>query len=175
MNSSHSSPFLSHLTDSTPLEEEEPVVDVQEIAKSKADEAIRISVAEAAVSETEEARKAAEKALEAPGSAPASASADVVMRDAGHGDPSTVDHPILPEERPTTTPLASSLQLHHSEVPVTYDAGKTTPEDAFAEIVTPSSRGSTGTSISDDSAADLAFLKTMAVGFQDMQKRYGTC
>lgn len=45
----------------------------------------------------------------------------------------------------------------------------------MAGIIVPLSRNSGEMETSDDSSADLAFLKAMAAGFKDVQERYNRC
>lgn len=91
------------------------MIDVQEIAKNAADEASKISAEEAAVSEAEGARKAIGETHEAPSNTFTSASTDVEMREADNEDPTTVNHPVLPEVQPTTNPLVPAHQLQQSK------------------------------------------------------------
>lgn len=118
------------------------------------------------------ARKAVGEADKAPDNTYVSITADVEMEEASNEELGVIIHPAMPEVQPTANLSEHLLQLLESEASDSSDDGKLFLEDAIAGIILPLSRSAKEMDPSDDSSADLAFVKTMAASFKDVQERY---
>lgn len=74
---------------------------MEEIAKSVAKEAAKITAEEGTAPDAEEARKAAEELNKPSGSTSASLTIDVQMEEAGNNEPTTINRPSMSEVQPS--------------------------------------------------------------------------
>jgi hypothetical protein len=94
------------------------------------------------------------------------------MGEAGSDKPGLDVHPSVPEAQALTGPSGPTNQQQESEAPSSSGVGELSFEVVIAGILVPFSQGALGTDDSANNTADMAFLKTMATGFQDVQQHY---
>jgi hypothetical protein len=110
-------------------------VSVEEIAKSAADEATKISATEATTPATEEARKTLEEPAMPSGSASELVITDAEMGEAGSDKLGTDVHPSAPEAQALMGPSGQTNQQQGPEAPSSSGSGELSFEDPSAKIL----------------------------------------
>ena len=86
--------------------------------------------------------------------------------------PDPAAQPAMPTTQALTDILTLSAPQQGAKAPSSSSARGPNFDDEIAQILAPFAQNTTEADNAPDSAADLAFLETMAASFKDVQDRY---